>query len=288
MHHDRSEPLGPHSIGLKHLLRARGDRQLYNRRGFSLWRVAHHRLQARQVLLREEPLPEQAEWVHKLNSSQPDLHITSHVFEISKLCAHARSLLDRATIVSEGTLQEVHLFLKKCSEIIGDCDQWTEEISDRWKPRTVPNNLSFEILQDLANISLHHDIWVTYMTNFHHASRIIAREAYLDVLASPLFQSAIPDGLNVEETTVEGVRFIRGYTKLILETMPQLLGFVDHDGKSRNSLRDVTGSKNGKGLGGFFALYALWTIQACKHTPPQNKSTAEKLLQWIHQQNPQL
>lgn len=284
MHHDRSEPLGPHSVGLKYLLRARGDDQLFNRRGFSLWRVAHHRLQARQILLREEPLPEQAEWVNKLDGKYPDLHITRHIFEISKICAQADMLLKQSSTASDETLQSAADFLRRGTETIRECDQWMDKISDQWKHKRVVNNSSFEILKDLPNLSIHHDIWVTYISNFHIASRIAAREAFLEVITSPAYR-LIFNQKDMEETVSQSVNDIKRFSKWLLETMPQLLGFVDHNGEPRSSQRDITGSKNGKGLGGFFALYTLWIIHACKNAPAEHKSIAANLLSWIHTQN---
>lgn len=284
MHHDRSEPLGPHSVGLKHLLRARGDDQLFSRRGFSLWRVAHHRLQARQILLREEPLPEQAEWVNKLDAKYPDLHITRHIFEISQVCAQANELLKQSSTTSNQNLQSAADFLHRGNKTIKECDQWMDSISDQWKHKSVANNSSFEILKDLSNLSVHHDIWVTYISNFHIASRVAAREAFLEVLTSPAYR-AISSQEEIEKTLSQGVKDIQRFSRWLLETMPQLLGFVDHDGQPRSSQRDITGSKNGKGLGGFFALYTLWIIHTCKHTPSEHKLVAEKLLNWIHIQN---
>ena len=41
---DRSLPLGTHFAGLIHVLQLRGKAQLFSHRGWSLFRIAHHRL----------------------------------------------------------------------------------------------------------------------------------------------------------------------------------------------------------------------------------------------------
>src|ERR1700761_1347766 len=88
----RTEPLGPHSEAVKHILRARGDGQLFDSSKFALWRLAHHRLQARQILLREQPEPEQIAWMNKLNLDRPDFHICGDILHMNILSAAARRL----------------------------------------------------------------------------------------------------------------------------------------------------------------------------------------------------
>lgn len=270
MHHSRSEPLGPHSTGLVYLLRMRGDEQFFKAQSFSLWRVAHHRLQARQILLRERPHPEQEIWMSKLNDRQPDLHISTHVFEISKLCADAQGLLDDPS-------KSADEFIHKTTALISECEEWMNHLPEQWRARKLRTEIDFP----LQEVSLHHDIWLAYMLNFHNASRICMREALLDVIANR-------QGLGSDEDIQESTAVITELSKSLLETMPQLLGLVDFSGRPRQSEWDLTGSKLGKGLGGFFAIYSLFAIRACKYDIPRYKKIAEELWDWIHARNEQL
>lgn len=90
----RTKQLGPHIDAVKYILHARGSKQFYDRSQFALWRVAHHRLQARQILHREGPDADQIEWVSKLNMSLPDIHISADVMHMNILNAAARKLTE--------------------------------------------------------------------------------------------------------------------------------------------------------------------------------------------------
>lgn len=70
----------------------RANEQFYDRIGFSFWRSVHHRLQTRQLLLGEDVLPEQDEWLTKLNMSFPPLALTSKVHEMLKAVMAARKI----------------------------------------------------------------------------------------------------------------------------------------------------------------------------------------------------
>lgn len=270
MHHKRSEPLGPHSTGLIHLLRVRGDEQFFAAQSFSLWRIAHHRLQARQILLREMPQPEQAVWISKLNDRQPDLHITTHVYQISKLCAEAQEIINDPS-------KDAERFLSQVAELIKDCEDWANDLPTQWKAKFITNETDLA----LKELSLHHDIWLAYMLNFHNASRICMREAYLDVITHRR-------NLYSDQDRQGTIDVIAQLALSLLETMPQLLGLVDFQGQPRRSEWDLTGSKIGKGIGGFFAIYSLFAIRACKYTKLQHQNLAEELWNWIHDRNEQL
>lgn len=270
MHLYRTEPLGPHSTGLVYLLRMRGDGQFFNAQSFSLWRIAHHRLQARQILLRERPQPEQEVWINKLNDQQPDLHITMHVFQISKLCADAQEMINDPSKSTEP-------FVRELSELMEDCERWIDELPEQWRARKVRSRNDYP----LEEITLHHDIWLAYMLNFHNASRICMQNAFLDVMTHR-------QDPQLDEYVRARTGTIADLSRSLLETMPQLLGLVDLQGQPRQSRWDLTGTKNGKGIGGFFAIYSLFAIRACGYTNEQHKQIAQALWEWIHKQNEQL
>lgn len=68
-------PLGRHGEAIKYLFRLRGNEQLFSRSNFSLWSLATHRLQARQMLRHEEPDAVQIELLGLLDRGRPDLRI---------------------------------------------------------------------------------------------------------------------------------------------------------------------------------------------------------------------
>jgi hypothetical protein len=44
MYLGESKPIGPHAEGMKQILRLRGNHQMYGARGWSLFRLSHHRV----------------------------------------------------------------------------------------------------------------------------------------------------------------------------------------------------------------------------------------------------
>lgn len=136
----RGEPLGAHCDAFRYILHARGTKQLFSHQSFALWRIAHHRPQAHQILLRKPPDSNQVEWVNKLNKDIPSFRISSDILQMSLLCASARDLSevihdqrnDDAEIVSEALqfVQRIQLFLNSMED-------WTSKVGEQWRPETV-------------------------------------------------------------------------------------------------------------------------------------------------------
>ena len=94
------------------ILRLRGKDQIYGTRGWSLFRLSHHRLvidpslfsmqhsltspkQRQQLAFKQKPLPEQEVWLESLNDALPEVKIEKENYQISKICARARELLQK-------------------------------------------------------------------------------------------------------------------------------------------------------------------------------------------------
>lgn len=288
MHLGRNEPLGPHTIGLFHVLRARGDSQLFNRRGFGIWRVAHHRLQMRQLLLKEAPHPDQEIWVSELNTTQPDIHIIGHVFEISKLVAQSDAMLRGVDVPDEALEVQVQNFYNRSVELMVDCAAWADGVPDTWKSQVIAFGTAPSVPVFLPTISLHHDILLANSLNFHNSAMVMMRGAVIDVLQSPLSRHLALDEAAIAGAIADSVRAIHELSILLLQTMPQVIGMVDFQGRPRRSSRDLLGHRVGNGLCGYFAMCALWTIRACKHASNDHKDICEGLLSWLHEHNESL
>lgn len=285
MHTARSEPLGPHSAGLLHVLRARGDGQLLNREGFSLWRIAHHRLQARQILLREQPFREQRVWIDALATEQPDLHIITHVFRISILCGQADLILSTPSFDDPQQIEAASRLRYEIWNAVADGRVWQEGIPQQWLTPKSSFDSPIDPLKPVTMASMYHDIWVAYMWNYYHASLIALHEVHLDLL-SALLQA----GMETNDHLNQAIEFshlrIHELARILLETMPQLLGLLECEEASTSpTYRQFLQRRCGKGLGGFFAMYGILVIRASKYVLPEQKQVVEGLLGWIRCQN---
>lgn len=172
----RGEPLGAHCDAFRYILHARGTKQLFSRQSFALWRIAHHRLQAHQILLRKPPDSNQVEWVNKLNKDIPSFHISSDILQMSILCASARNLNELAqkqqpspqqvNIAAQDVAQRIQAFLTSMEE-------WTSKVSEPWRPVVVDaHTLQQPDESTVASnvpkprrILKYADAWLAYMWN---------------------------------------------------------------------------------------------------------------------------
>lgn len=292
MHLDRSEPLGPHTAGLVQILRARGEGQLYTRRGFALWRIAHHRLQARQVLLRMPPEADQYSWIEALNDTQPDLHITTDVFKISQFVAQAAKICELDDLLDTRITKGLVL-LQDATDLITASKTWEATAACRtWSHRRIPNSLPTgiepgipEVLTDIRELRLYNDVWLAYMRNFHNASMLALHEAMIDVLTLLNGEYSSGEVIHTQNEIEEHQKSISDLSQGLLETFPQLLGLVNFAGNLEDIDPETRLHRAGKGVGGFFTLFAIWVMQRSKYVPKQHCDVAIAIYQWIKRQN---
>ena len=139
-------PLGPHSEAIRHVLRSRGDGQLYHPTGFSLWRLTHYRLQAWQTLFHEQPDAQQIAWVSKLNMERPDLRICSHVLHMNILSAAAKAMLMTAVDTEEtriAKLNQAGLMVREMQNLTLTIERFMSEMKGAWKAKADdPKNIA--------------------------------------------------------------------------------------------------------------------------------------------------
>lgn len=135
----RADPFGSHGEAIKHMLRSRGDVQLYAPSSFSLWRLAHFRLQCRQILLREHPDAEQVAWVNKLNTAQPDLHICADVLHMCILSAASKRLTEDidTDMPRADKLERAMQLAQEIRALTRTIESWTSEMTGIWRPTTI-------------------------------------------------------------------------------------------------------------------------------------------------------
>ncbi|KAK9365301.1 hypothetical protein V1509DRAFT_407381 [Lipomyces kononenkoae] len=288
MYLGRTEPLGPHSDAVRHVLRARGDKQFFDRSGFSLWRVAHHRLQARQVMLREGPYPEQIAWMSKLDINFIPLRISVDVQQMNTLAAAAKKLTlgsEVARPISSEKVEQARQLAQAIEDLISSIESWTATITDVWRPKTIdPHYISetdvsskFSIPHFICpRLLSYHDIWLAYMWNFHAASQIVLRESLVDVINYNTSRQMQEPGLEDMERVQREQDAVNRLSSILIRSFPQLLGFTHKD------TRGPYLPAQGKMAGRYFSLFSMCVVQTARSTPPEHKQSASEVIEWIN------
>ncbi|KAH7175701.1 hypothetical protein EDB81DRAFT_874533 [Dactylonectria macrodidyma] len=175
--------LGSHAQGMAHILRLRGHEQFHDPRGWSLFRLAHHRLQKQQLAKQTAPLPESETWLNALNDEIPTVSLEKNALEISTMCQKANEILQS---LSAETL-DFEQFLDLFPQMIRlDQQAILQRCKPEWHFRTLQKS---DIIGDQEVISrfpekieLHRDVWMAYEWNYHRTARIILHQKLLDCL----------------------------------------------------------------------------------------------------------
>ncbi|KIW26162.1 hypothetical protein, variant [Cladophialophora immunda] len=287
----RIGPLGPHRDAIKHILHSGGNDYLFNQSSFALGCLAHKRLQARQILLREEPDPEQIMWVSKLNVDQPDIHITADVLHMNILFAAAKKLTESGEEVGSSLEEKVEQSTQLAHSIqnlIASIESWTSAMTGLWKPEvTDPQQIAQPREMDepfdlpiphfpYARMLSYHNLWLGCLWNFHAASQIVLRESLVDVINyGATIHGREPDRENMERIHTEQ-EAVDKLSSVIMWSIPLLLGFTRrYDSHPRSP-------PPGKMVGRLFCLCSMWVIQKARFTSLEHKQTASEVTKWIN------
>ncbi len=274
-----------------HVLQARGNNQFFNQAGFSLWRVAHHRLLARQVLNREEPYPEQVAWLEKLDINNIPLRISWDVQRMSALAGATKKLINSHTLPEANpaeSLNQARHLASDMQDLLTSIQDWTTAITESWKPKlkgpeeivqwdepdfssTIPVP-RFKCPRTLS----YHDKWLAYMWNFHAASQIVLRESLTEVIElAATLQPEYQDEDQMKRFQFQQQRAIIVLSSIIIRSFPQLLGFMHKEIQGPYSL------PQGKMAGRFFALFAMSVVRTARFMPDSHRQTATEVIEWI-------
>ncbi|PMD47728.1 hypothetical protein L207DRAFT_416517 [Hyaloscypha variabilis F] len=265
-----------HAQGMAQILRLRGPDLVYNSRGWSLFRLAHHRIQKQQLSFNMLPVPDTTNWLDQLNDNEPYVRLEKNMNAISDTCKRARMLLDlinaggspASTIV--GMIQELHS-LDQSAVTWRQTSEWsfkTLRVSDR--PDLEPAACGIT-----DRIQLHADIWMAYEWNYHRAARITFLEQLLKCSTAALKTRDLNlvDENTLTDTIARCSSTIQWLADEVLSTVPQCLGDVDAMGRA-HSIED--GPPRCRAIGGYLLL---WPIRISK---PQDSATtsAQKERAW--------
>ncbi|KAH8690834.1 hypothetical protein BGW36DRAFT_440155 [Talaromyces proteolyticus] len=254
---------GSHAQGMAQILRLRGHDQFYDPRSWSLFRLAHHRIQKQQLAFSQEPLPESIDWFNSLNEMLPYVQNEKDNLEISKTCKRARDLrqrLDNTDFPITEVLDMVEEIqqLDRTTESWRDGPQWKYKIIHR--SDVIGDKQTIAVLNLPEFIQLHRDVWIAYEWNYHRTARILLHEQLLRCLHR--LDDRYPDCSENLQKALEAfkrdsVETVRALADAVLATVPQSLGDIDHEGRA-------SGTSTCNAVGAYFLL---WSIKVVKRTP---------------------
>ncbi|KAK7414478.1 poly(A)-specific ribonuclease [Neonectria punicea] len=261
---------GSHAQGMAHILRLRGHEQFHDARGWSLFRLAHHRLQKQQLAKQMDPLPESNVWLDTLNEEMSTVRLEKDALEISIMCQRANEIIESLSADTLNFEQFIELFPE-----VTRLDQQAVLRRDKpeWSFRTLRKS---EVLGDQEVISrfpeiieLHRDVWNAYEWCYHRSARIILHQKLLACLDKAKSISApqwyIESEAMIRDQELASLWTIQTLSDEILATVPQSFGDIDHLGRC---LPDPLKPPRCQAIG---AYLLLWPMRIIKD--PKGKST---------------
>ncbi|TVY34667.1 hypothetical protein LOCC1_G008709 [Lachnellula occidentalis] len=183
---------GAHTEGMAQILRLRGPDQIYSARGWSLYRLAHHRLQRQQLAFDSAPAisQEQEELLSSLTPDTPSNRITHDNFAISKICARAREL--KAKLLAGDELSDEETMKLVSEMVLLDRTATGWRAGPSWEYRDVRKHDIVGAPEWFPlQIQLHHDAWIAYEWNYHRTGRIILHTHILECLDRLLLSASL-------------------------------------------------------------------------------------------------
>ncbi|CAK7206193.1 hypothetical protein SEUCBS139899_008979 [Sporothrix eucalyptigena] len=272
---------GAHGQGMAQILRLRGKDLVYNARGWSLFRLAHHRI---QLAYNMPPLPESTEWLNQLNPAEPSARLEGIAHEISETCERARSLLELINVGGFPAPTVVDMILELRA---------LDQAAVRW--RQTPHRSFTEVsLQDRPDlrvaaadvtdkIQLHSDLWMAYEWNYHRAARIIFLQQLLKCSYAALEAPDLDDTdrKTLQRTVAECAAMVQWLADEVFATVPQSFGDVDQMGHPHDY---KNGAPRCRGIGGYLLL---WPIKIAKGpeaaTTLEQKARGERVFERIRE-----
>ena len=269
---------GSHAEGMAQILRLRGPDQIYGARGWSLFRVSHHRLQKQQLISRQAILPESEVWLNSLNEELPHIRVEKDTFQINKICERARNLL-KSIKDTKSPADEILDMVKQMHDLDQIAETWRQ--GPEWAYKTVHRSQISEdelVTYEFPKfIQLHHDVWIAYEWNYHRTARIILHKHLMDCLdrlqfLQEPFQS---DLCSLKQASVDTVQTL---VDEVLSTVPQSLGDIDRNGNIMEIWSDTPKSK---AVGGYFLLWPIKVILATRYATVEQITAARGVFERI-------
>lgn len=271
---------------MSQILRRRGKEQFYDARGWSLFRLAHHRVQKHALVFPQPPCEDTDELLDQLNEELSFVKLEKDAYQITQLCTKARELRREVTTQSQhnhsigtsasvstsASTSELIEIIRQLQKLDYEALAWRQ--GPEWSYATLRRaDLSHgganeSVLASFPEtVHIHPDIWTAYEWNYHHCSRIIMHKQILACLHRAAALSISDDVGGGESNSVaslltpleiESMTIIRGLATKIAATVPQMLGDIDHTGCVRGV--DAPAPRC-RAIGAYFLL---WPIKILK------------------------
>lgn len=275
---------GAHAQGMAQILRLRGPDQIYSPRGWSLFRLAHHRIQKQQLAFHSKLLDDSEQWFGQLDETMPYVCLEKDAARIGQTCERARDLQEALANGNSSTsevLEMVHELTKLDKEVVG----WRQKPEWSFKTLNVSELPEFDpAVQPLTGtIQLHADLWMAYEWNYHRTARIIAHQQLLNCLEAAIENTGTND-IARESLCVLVVQFtktIRILADEVLATVPQSFGDIDHLCRLHDPPK---GPPRCRGIGGYLLLWPIKIIKGTQFaTTPEQKRSGQIVFERIRE-----
>ncbi|KAH8680648.1 hypothetical protein BX600DRAFT_444860 [Xylariales sp. PMI_506] len=269
-----STKTGAHAQGMAQILRLRGADQVYSPRGWSLFRLAHHRIQKQQLAFGMPQMDESQGWLDQLSDEVQFVRLEKDAFKIKETCQRAQSLLEhiQQQSLKPSAVVDAARELQSLDEAAVSWRQTSEWAYTTLMVTDVPE-LAYVMWPVTETVEVHPDVWNAYEWNYHRTARIVFHQQLLKCLVAGLLASDLDDNTAVElEEMIDTSRgVVQALADSILATVPQSFGDINYDG----SVHDVSkGPPRCRAIGGYLLL---WPIKMIK--TPDFATTEEQKLQ---------
>ncbi|KAI1410244.1 hypothetical protein F5Y13DRAFT_181476 [Hypoxylon sp. FL1857] len=281
---ENSTMKGAHAQGMAQILRLRGSDQIYNPRGWSLFRLAHHRIQKQQLAFNMKLLDGTAHWINQLNDDTPSARLEKDALRINQTCERARNLQE-AIASGKLSIYEVLEMVHELVKLDEEVASWREKPEWSFKTLNVSDLPEFDpsVRPLTVTVQIHPDLWLAYEWNYHRTARSIGYQQLLNCLNTAM---GSPD---LDDLTRESLRvLIEQFTETIrlladevLSTVPQSLGDIDRLGRLHDH---AAGPPRCRGIGSYLLLWPIKMIKGVQlSTTPEQKRSGQMVFERIRE-----
>ncbi|XXG99392.1 hypothetical protein Hte_005729 [Hypoxylon texense] len=265
---------GAHAQGMAQILRLRGPDQIYSPRGWSLFRLAHHRILAFNSKL----LDESEHLFGQLDDTMPYARLEGDAARIGQTCERARNLQEALASGSSSTyevLEMVHELIELDKEVVS----WRQKPEWSYKTLNVSDLPKFDpsVRPLTSTIQLHADIWIAYEWNYHRTARIIAYQQLLNCLNTAIENAGTNDIARETLCVLVGkfTDIIRVLADEVLSTVPQSFGDINHLGLLYDPR---SGPPRCRGIGGYLLLWPTKIIKSAQFATTQEQKQSGQIV----------
>ncbi|PTB35024.1 hypothetical protein M441DRAFT_52466 [Trichoderma asperellum CBS 433.97] len=275
---------GSHVQGMAQILRLRGSDLVYNSRGWSLFRLAQHRIQKHRLTYDMQQIPETSYLLKELNDSEPSARLEKNADDIGGTCKRARTLLG-LIIANRLPASTVVDMIKELHSSDQEAVSWRQTSQWSFTTFTVSErpDLSPAARGITETIQLHSDVWMAYEWNYHRTARIAFLQQLLQcskaALETPDLEEV--DRQTLSNTIAECISTVQWLADEFLATVPQSFGDVNHMGL----LHDCKdGPPRCRAIGGYLLLWPTRVVKAeTSATSVAQKERAWKVFEKIRE-----